>query len=63
MFDDGDEKTVKRSNLVLKGTRHYNESEVSVFSILWTWWLEDNIMSHISKHLSCSMSPPFSADS
>ena len=29
VFDDGDERTLKRSSLVLKGGRHYQESEVS----------------------------------
>ena len=28
VFDDGDERTLKRSSLVLKGGRHYQESEV-----------------------------------
>ena len=28
VFDDGDERTLKRSSLVLKGGRHYHESEV-----------------------------------
>jgi hypothetical protein len=27
VFDDGDERTLKRSSLVLKGGRHYHESE------------------------------------
>lgn len=30
MFDDGDEKTLRRSSLCLKGARHFAESEVSV---------------------------------
>ena len=30
VFDDGDERTLKRSSLVLKGGRHYHESEVCV---------------------------------
>uniref|UniRef100_A0A674MTI5 Uncharacterized protein n=1 Tax=Takifugu rubripes TaxID=31033 RepID=A0A674MTI5_TAKRU len=28
-FDDGDEKTLRRSSLCLKGARHFAESEVS----------------------------------
>ena len=28
VFDDGDERTLKRSSLCLKGGRHYSESEV-----------------------------------
>lgn len=29
VFDDGDEKTLRRSSLCLKGARHFAESEVS----------------------------------
>lgn len=29
VFDDGDEKTLRRSSLCLKGERHFAESEVS----------------------------------
>uniref|UniRef100_A0A8C9G753 Tudor domain-containing protein n=1 Tax=Pavo cristatus TaxID=9049 RepID=A0A8C9G753_PAVCR len=29
MFDDGDEKTLRRSSLCLKGERHFAESEVT----------------------------------
>ena len=29
VFDDGDERTLKRSSLCLKGGRHFHESEVS----------------------------------
>lgn len=28
VFDDGDEKTLRRSSLCLKGERHFAESEV-----------------------------------
>lgn len=35
VFDDGDEKTLRRSSLCLKGERHFAESEViEEFSIL-----------------------------
>ena len=30
MFDDGDERTLKRTSLCLKGEKHFNESEVSI---------------------------------
>lgn len=30
VFDDGDEKTLRRSSLCLKGARHFAESEVSI---------------------------------
>lgn len=30
VFDDGDEKTLRRSSLCLKGERHFAESEVSI---------------------------------
>ena len=36
VFDDGDERTLKRSSLVLKGGRHYHESEVSVHAYILT---------------------------
>lgn len=29
VFDDGDEKTLRRTSLCLKGERHFAESEVS----------------------------------
>ena len=29
VFDDGDERTLKRSSLCLKGGRHFDKSEVS----------------------------------
>lgn len=29
VFDDGDEKTLRRSSLCLKGARHFAESEAS----------------------------------
>lgn len=28
VFDDGDERTLRRTSLCLKGERHFNESEV-----------------------------------
>ena len=30
VFDDGDEKTLRRSSLCLKGARHFAESEASI---------------------------------
>lgn len=30
VFDDGDERTLRRTSLCLKGGRHFNESEVSI---------------------------------
>ena len=30
VFDDGDEKTLRRTSLCLKGERHFAESEVSL---------------------------------
>lgn len=33
MFDDGDERTLRRSSLCLKGERHFNESEVSTLQL------------------------------
>ena len=33
VFDDGDERTLKRSSLCLKGGRHFHESEVSVTAL------------------------------
>uniref|UniRef100_A0A673GQX0 Tudor domain-containing protein n=1 Tax=Sinocyclocheilus rhinocerous TaxID=307959 RepID=A0A673GQX0_9TELE len=32
VFDDGDEKTLRRSSLCLKGARHFAESEASPLS-------------------------------
>uniref|UniRef100_A0A3B3QRD0 Tudor domain-containing protein n=1 Tax=Paramormyrops kingsleyae TaxID=1676925 RepID=A0A3B3QRD0_9TELE len=32
VFDDGDEKTLRRSSLCLKGARHFAESEVSLLA-------------------------------
>lgn len=32
VFDDGDEKTLRRSSLCLKGERHFAESEVRVIN-------------------------------
>lgn len=32
VFDDGDEKTLRRSSLCLKGARHFAESEVNLFT-------------------------------
>lgn len=34
VFDDGDEKTLRRTSLCLKGERHFAESEVSVGLLL-----------------------------
>ena len=34
VFDDGDERTLRRTSLCLKGGRHFNESEVSIKFIL-----------------------------
>ena len=34
VFDDGDERTLKRSSLCLKGARHYHESEVGPTTLL-----------------------------
>ena len=31
VFDDGDERTLKRSSLCLKGGRHFDKSEVCVW--------------------------------
>lgn len=30
VFDDGDERTLRRTSLCLKGGRHFNESEVGI---------------------------------
>lgn len=36
VFDDGDEKTLRRTSLCLKGERHFAESEVSLVGlVLW----------------------------
>ncbi len=38
VFDDGDEKTLRRSSLCLKGARHFAESEASIVpscSYIW----------------------------
>lgn len=35
MFDDGDEKTLRRTSLCLKGERHFAESEVSGRGLLF----------------------------
>lgn len=34
VFDDGDEKTLRRSSLCLKGERHFAESEVNFFFLM-----------------------------
>lgn len=34
VFDDGDERTLKRSSLCLKGGRHYHESEVGLLALV-----------------------------
>lgn len=34
VFDDGDEKTLRRSSLCLKGERHFAESEVNFFFLI-----------------------------
>lgn len=36
VFDDGDEKTLRRSSLCLQGEKHFHESEVSCSSLLGT---------------------------
>lgn len=39
VFDDGDEKTLRRSSLCLKGARHFAESEVCVcVYIIYIHW-------------------------
>ena len=34
VFDDGDERTLKRTSLCLKGEKHFNESEVCIPKLL-----------------------------
>lgn len=34
VFDDGDEKTLRRTSLCLKGERHFAESEVSLVGLV-----------------------------
>lgn len=34
VFDDGDERTLRRTSLCLKGGRHFNESEVSLMAFV-----------------------------
>jgi len=36
VFDDGDEKTLRRSSLCLKGARHFAESEVRTVPQFWS---------------------------
>ena len=42
VFDDGDERTLKRSSLCLKGGRHFDKSEVSSLISSHTHWLVTN---------------------
>ena len=35
MFDDGDERTLRRTSLCLKGERHFAESEVGWPGLIW----------------------------
>lgn len=53
MFDDGDEKTLRRSSLCLQGEKHFHESEVSHFRLdlsvlvldeFWLSWLDFNFI-------------------
>lgn len=38
VFDDGDEKTLRRTSLCLKGERHFAESEVSLTHRQWDYF-------------------------
>ena len=50
VFDDGDERTLRRTSLCLKGERHFNESEVGVckeilFSCWFAWrWMNGQLI-------------------
>jgi len=45
VFDDGDEKTLRRTSLCLKGERHFAESEVNVNKLNVRYYL---------LHVSCA---------
>ena len=45
MFDDGDEKTLRRTQCVLKGEKHFIESEVS---ILYAKYSEELCLVYVS---------------